>query len=239
LVTKLDGRQVKVLGQERVLQTSGAAVRFIKMSWIQNLFQTLGHPNIAYILLMLGIWGLYFELAHPGMVLPGVIGGLCLILGLLALSVLPIRMSGVLLILLSVILFVAELLTPTSGVLTIGGIIAFVLGSFLLFPPGPYGRVPWPMIVTCSATTAAFMALVMYLVVKAQRSGVVAGVERLLGLLGQAQCELDPDGVILIQGEQWSARSLSGRISAGDMVRIDEVEGLKLIVSKSQEGQDT
>jgi len=235
LTAKLDGMQVKVLGEVRVLHTHSVEYQFAKMSWVQSLFQILGHPNIAYILLMLGIWGLYFELANPGMVLPGVVGGLCLILGLLALSVLPINLAGVLLILLAVILFVAELMTPTSGVLTIGGIIAFVLGSFLMFDESPYGRVPWSMIITCSGMTALFMALVMHLVLKAHHGQVVSGVRRLIGESGQAQSLLDPDGVVLIHGEQWSARSQSGRIESGETIEVQAVEGLKLKVRKSQE----
>jgi len=204
----------------------------VKMNWVQHLFQTIGHPNVAYILLMLGIWGLYFELANPGILFPGIVGALCLILGMLALSVLPVSLSGVLLILLAVVFFVAELFTPTFGILSAGGIIAFVLGSFLLFPASPYGRVPWSLIITCSVTTATFMAFVLYLVVKAHQKRVFVGVEKMVGATGKAQSVLDPNGVVLVQGEQWSARSASGRIEDGDTVQVETVDGLRLTVRK-------
>jgi len=232
LLNKLNGRTVNVLGQDRVLRTSGGRLNLVKMNWVQHLFQTIGHPNVAYILLMLGIWGLYFELANPGILFPGIVGALCLILGMLALSVLPVSLSGVLLILLAVVFFVAELFTPTFGILSAGGIIAFVLGSFLLFPASPYGRVPWSLIITCSVTTATFMAFVLYLVVKAHQKRVFVGVEKMVGATGKAQSVLDPNGVVLVQGEQWSARSASGRIEDGDTVQVETVDGLRLTVRK-------
>jgi len=230
LLAKVNGREVQIAGRTVRLNTLNAELRYQSMNWIQKLFHTLAHPEIAYILLMLGIWGLYFELANPGAVLPGVIGGLCLILGLLALQILPIQPAGGLLILLAIVLFIAELKITSHGILTAGGIIAFVLGSFLLFPASPYGKVPWPMILTSSGLTAAFFSLVLYLVVKAQRSKVVMGVERLSGMQGVAQSDLGPTGIALIDGEQWSVESVAGSIPRGQTIEVVNVEGLTLKV---------
>lgn len=230
LLAQIHGRQVRIGNRTVQLNTLGGQIKYQKMTWMQEFLDALAHPEVAYILLMLGIWGLYFELANPGVILPGVIGGLCLILGMLALQILPYNLAGVLLILLAVILFIAELKTVTNGILTAGGIIAFVLGSFLLFPAEPYGKVPWSLILVCSGMTGGFFAFAMWLVVKAQRSRIVMGVERLAGVCGIAQSELSPAGFVLVDGEQWSAESIAGPIRAGDKVEIVRVEGLKLRV---------
>jgi membrane-bound serine protease (ClpP class) len=232
LLVKIDGKTVMVGGKPRTLHTRDARLVYQPTNWVQNFFQVLGHPNIAYILLILGIWGLYFELANPGMVFPGVVGGVSLILGLLALSVLPVNLAGVLLILLAVILFTADLFTPTHGVLTAGGIISFVLGSFLLFPASPYGKVHWDLIIVASGTTAVFFALVLWLVIRAQRLKVIMGVEQLAGTFGVTQSKLDPMGIALVGGEQWSAESVEGPINEGEKIVVVCVAGLKLKVRK-------
>lgn len=233
LLARLDGRTVQVESQSQILHTRDAEVTYRDTNWIQNLFQTLGHPNIAYILLILGIWGLYFELANPGMVLPGVVGGLSLILGLLALSVLPVNWAGLLLIVLAVVLFTADLFSPTHGVLTVGGVIAFVLGSFLLFPAvPPYGRIPWELIAAGSGSTALFFGAVLWLVIKAQRGQGIMGVDRLTGAMGVAENDLDPRGVVHVRGEQWSAESEEGTIAKGSKVEVVAVQGLVLRVRR-------
>ncbi len=232
LLVKIDGRTVMVGGKSRILHTRDASLVYQQTNWIQNFFQVLGHPNVAYILLILGIWGLYFELANPGMIFPGVVGGVCLILGLLALSVLPVNLAGVLLIILAVILFTADLFTPTHGVLTVGGIISFILGSFLIFPASPYGRVDLSLIMAASGTTAVFFALVLWLVIRAQRSKVIMGVEHLAGAFGITQTKLDPQGIALVGGEQWSAESIEGPINEGEKIVVVCVAGLKLKVRK-------
>ncbi|MFA5863218.1 MAG: nodulation protein NfeD [Phycisphaerae bacterium] len=232
LLTKLDGRKIMIGGQPRILHTRNSEVVYRQPNWVQNFFQVLGHPNIAYVLLILGIWGLYFEMANPGMVLPGVVGGLSLILGLLALSVLPVNLAGVLLIFLAVILFTADLFTPTHGVLTVGGIIAFILGSFLLFPASPYGKVPWSLIIAGSGSTAVFFGFVLWLVIKAHHSKGIMGVERMPGMVGIAQSALNPAGVVHIRGEQWSAQSVEGLIEEGSTVEVVTVDGLILKVRK-------
>ncbi len=232
LLVQLDGRKVN-LGTEMVtLHTRDSEVIYQEPSSVQNFFQILGHPNIAYILLILGIWGLYFELANPGMILPGVVGGLCLILGLLALSVLPVNLAGLLLILLAVILFTADLFSPTHGVLTSGGVIAFILGSLLLFNPSPYGKVPWSLIIMSTGSTAVFFTIVLWLVIRAQRSKVIVGTERMVGMTGYAQSNLSPNGVVLVNGEQWSAQSVGEPIVDGEKIVVVEVDGLTLKVKR-------
>jgi len=232
LLTKIDGRKVMIAGEHRILRTRGSEVEYQKTNWVQDFFQVLGHPEIAYILIIIGIWGLYFELANPGLIFPGVVGGVALILGLLALSVLPVNLAGALLILLALVLFTVELFTPTHGVLTLGGIISFILGSFLLFPASPYGRVPWKLIIAGSGSTAAFFIIVLWLVVKAQRSKVIMGVEDIPGSSGFTQSDLDPLGVVHVQGEQWSAESIEGPIAKGTKIEVVSVQGLTLKVRK-------
>jgi membrane-bound serine protease (ClpP class) len=232
LLVKLDGRSVVVGGKPHILHTRDSRIVYQPTTWVQNFFQVLGHPNVAYVLLILGIWGLYFELANPGMVFPGVVGGVSLILGLLALSVLPVNLAGVLLILLAVVMFAADLFSPTHGVLTAGGIISFVLGSFLLFPASPYGTVGWDLILVAAGTTAVFFALVLWLVIRAQRSKVIMGVEQLAGAFGITQNKLDPQGIVLVGGEQWSAESIEGPINEGEKIVVVCISGLKLKVRK-------
>jgi len=241
LLDKIDGRELELAGRNIRLNTRNSEVVRHRPSWIQNFLHAISNPEVAYILLMLGIWGLYFELANPGMILPGVIGGVCLLLGMYALYVLPTNLAGVLLIILAIILFIAELKTVTNGILTIGGVISFVLGSFLLFSANtPFGAVPWDLIVVCSGATGGFFAVVLWLVIKAQRARIIMGIERLAGLLGVAQSKLSPSGVVLVQGEQWSAKSAGRPIDEGQRIRVIGVEGLTLKVepaSPDQQGE--
>jgi membrane-bound serine protease (ClpP class) len=234
LLAKLDGREVEVAGRPMVLQTLAGEVEYQKPSWVQNLFQVLGDPTVAYVLLIIGIWGIYFELANPGIIVPGAVGVISLILGLLALSVLPVNLAGLMLIVLAVVLFVADLFTPTNGILTGGGVIAFILGSFLLFPASPYGKVPWPLIIVATMTTTLFFVLILFLVLRAQRSRVIMGTEKLAGMPGVAQSQLDPHGVVLVGGEQWSAESVAGTIMDGEKIIVESIDGLTLKVRRAE-----
>jgi len=235
LLTQIDGKVVEVSGRNVRLSTQGAEIVRLEPTWVQEFLHAISNPEVAYILLMLGVWGLYFELASPGMIFPGVVGGVCLILGMYGLYILPTNLAGILLIILAVVLFIAELKTTTNGILTVGGIAAFVLGSFMLFPAqSPFGRVPWDLILVTTVMTAGFFLLVMVLVIKAQRRRVVMGVERLAGMQGVAQSALTPGGVVLVEGEQWTAQSVDGPVQAGEPVEVVAVDGLKLKVRRAQ-----
>ncbi|HID10949.1 MAG TPA: nodulation protein NfeD [Candidatus Latescibacteria bacterium] len=232
LLSKIDGRKVRLPLGERILHTEGAEVFEIKMSFRDKVLQALCNPNIAYILLILGFYGLIFELSNPGAILPGVIGGICIILALYALQMLPVNYAGLLLILLALGLFIADIKVPSYGMLTLGGIVAMTLGSLMLFKaPGSLLSVSWPVILAAVLTTAAFFLFAIGMAIKARFAKPVSGREGLVGERGVARTPLDPFGTILVHGELWQAWS-EEPVVEGEEVEVLAVEGLKLKVRK-------
>ncbi len=231
LLTALDGRSWEKPGAGKgVLAVKDAPVRRIEMSAFQRLLSALAHPNIAYLLMSLGFLGLYFELAHPGVVLPGVIGGICLLLGLFALSVLPVSYAGVGLLLLAVVFFVAEIKVTSYGLLTVGGIISLVLGSLLLFrSPDPAMRLSRSLIFAVAVVAAAIALLLALLVARSQRAPVRTGKESLLGARAVARTRLAPAGKVFLQGEWWNAVA-DGDVPAGAEVEVIAVDEMTLKV---------
>jgi membrane-bound serine protease (ClpP class) len=192
----------------------------------------LSDPNIAYILMMLGIYGLIFELSNPGAILPGVVGGICLILAFYAFQTLPINYAGLLLILLGIILFVAEIKVPSYGMLTVGGIVSMALGSLMLVKTDiPYMRISYLVIIPSVMATALFFALVIGMAWRAHRHQPMTGMEGLIGLTGVAKTDISPHGQILLQGELWEADS-TDRIQAGEDVEVTGIDGLKLHIRR-------
>jgi membrane-bound serine protease (ClpP class) len=234
LLSKVDGRQVKTSHGAVTLHTRGATVQPVAIGWRDRFLGLITDPNIAYILLMLGMLGLFFELANPGVVLPGVIGGISLILAFFAFQSLPINWAGLLLILFGIVLLIAEIKVASHGVLTIGGIIAILLGSVMLVntPEFPLG-VSWMVIVPVVALTAGIFVLAVSAGVRAQMQRPTTGVSGLLHVTGVAQTALDPEGQVMVRGELWTAVASAPAIPAGERVRVVGVEGLKLKVERA------
>lgn len=232
LLHAIDGREVETTSGPKVLVTRDASVREIPMPLRLKILGGLSDPNIAYILMMLGIYGLIFELSNPGAILPGVVGAICLILSFYALQTLPINYAGLLLILLGLIMFVAEVFTPSHGLLTLGGIVAMSLGSIMLMQTdAPFLKISWAVIIPMIATSALFFTFVVGMGLRAQRPSPVTGMEGLIGLTVTAQTEISPEGRVLVQGELWEAVS-DEDIQAGERAEVKAVDGLKLVIKR-------
>jgi len=233
LIERIDGREVKTLWGTRTLELKGKAIDEFEMGWRYRLLDALSNPNIAYLLMMLGFYGLFFELSSPGVVFPGVFGAICLILAFFALQTLPVNYAGILLILLAIILFIAEVKVTSYGVLTLGGIISMTLGSVMLFEsPAPYLRVSWYIIVPTVLVTAGFFVFALSFALKAQLQRPVTGKEGLLGMRGEAVTALKPNGKVFVHGEYWNAVS-GGEIEAGETIEVTGISGLVLKVKRS------
>ncbi|MGH7409673.1 MAG: NfeD family protein, partial [Candidatus Methylomirabilis sp.] len=234
LLTALDGRAVTTARGKVVLRTKGVEVKRIEMGLRDKVLKVISDPTIAYILLMLGLAGLYFELSTPGAILPGILGGIFLILAFYAFQTLPINYAGLLLILLALILFIAELKVTSHGLLAAGGIAAMILGSLMLIKRSePFMRISMAAILWTTAATSAFFIFIVSVGLKAQRQKTTTGVEGLIGQVGTARTPLRPEGRIFVGGELWSARCEDGA-EAGEKVRVTAVSGLMLAVSKER-----
>lgn len=230
LLTKLDGREVDVNGKKVVLATKGGEVRELKMSIRDKILDTLSNPNIAYILMMLGVAGLYFELAHPGVIFPGVIGAICLILAFYSFQVLSVNYAGFLLIALAVILFLAEIKVASYGLLSIGGTICLLLGSLMLFKStSPYLRPSPEVLLPTIMITAGFFIFVASLAFRAHLRKPVTGSEGMIGLTGVAASRIAPNGKVFIHGEYWNADS-EEVIEEGEEVVVIGIKDLNIKV---------
>jgi membrane-bound serine protease (ClpP class) len=232
LLAKIDGRTVETGAGKITLKTKAARIVEVEMSFRDKILSVISNPTIAYILLILGMAGLYFELSTPGAVLPGVLGGICLILAFYAFQTLPINYAGLLLIILGVILFIAEVKVVSHGILTIGGIAALILGSLMLIDsPAPFLQISLSAILGVTAATTAFFVFAIGAVFRAHRRQPATGREGLVGQAGVARTRLNPDGLIFIRGEIWNATCGEG-VEPGEQVQVTSVAGLKLKVKK-------
>ena len=230
LLKKLDGRKLNVQGREIVLKTQGLEIHDYEPDWRSRLLAVITDPNVAYILMLLGIYGLFFELWNPGYVLPGVVGGISLLLALYAFQVLPISYAGLGLILLGIGFMVAEAFMPSFGALGIGGVIAFVVGSIILMDTDVQGyTIAWPLIAAVAAVSAAFFIGVVILALKARRRRVVSGQEEMIGALGETLENFKGEGRVRVHSEEWQARS-SAALKRGQKVKVVAIEGLMLTV---------
>jgi membrane-bound serine protease (ClpP class) len=236
LIEQLDGREVKVKEGVVVLDTRDTGTREVKMTFRERLLLLLTNPNIAYVLLLLGIYGLFFELQNPGMIFPGVVGGICLILGFYSLHVLPVNYAGVALLVLSAILFILEIYITSQGLLTIGGIAALVFGSLILFESDvPYLRVSWEVIMLVVIIVAGFVIFLLTLGVKAQFRRKTTGSEGIVGEVGTAKTDIKPaGGTVFVHGEFWNATS-DLAIKEGHRVRVLGVKKMVLKVEAIDE----
>lgn len=230
LLKQVNGRKVSVLGQEKTLDTADTTVQVVEPDWRTRVLAVITDPSVAYVLLLVGIYGLFFEFSNPGFVLPGVAGAICLLLAMFAFQLLPVSYAGLALILLGIAFMVAEVFLPSFGSLGIGGVIAFVVGSVMLIDtdvPG-YG-IPWPMIAGITAASALFLIFVVGAALKARRSPIVSGREELIGALGEMLEDTPGAGMARIHGELWAVRCAQP-LARGQKVRVTAIDGLVLQV---------
>jgi membrane-bound serine protease (ClpP class) len=234
LLSRIDGKRIELAsGNWVTLKTEGLAIKTLKMSFRDQLLSIISDPNIALILFMLGVYGILFEFWSPGAIFPGVIGGICIILAFFAFQMLPINYAGVALILLGIIMFIAEIKITSYGILSIGGVISILLGSLMLIDsPAQFLRISFvSVILPVVLVSAAFFLFALTMVVRAQRRRPTTGKEGLIGQTGVATTDLKPEGVVEIRGELWSAVA-EERIRAGEKVRVETMEGMKVKVAK-------
>ena len=234
LLIKIDGRTVKTKKETVTLRTKDAPVKKVDIGWRDRFLALITDPNIAYILLMLGMLGLFFELSNPGVILPGVIGGISLILAFFAFQSLPINYAGLLLILFGIVLLLAEIKIVSHGVLTIGGAISMILGSLMLFDAPEVGlRISWWVILPTVATTTGIFALAVGAGVRALYRKPTTGGAGMMGQTAVARSALAPAGEVFIQGELWRAVAEGEPVGEGERVTVVGVEGLTLKVRKT------
>ncbi len=232
LLAAIDGKEVVVAGSKRVLNAKNAVTDDKEMSTRQRILSAISDPNISYLLLLIGLAGLYFEFSTPGAILPGVIGGISLLLAFFGLSTLPVNYTGILLIIFGIILFIAEIKVMSSGLLTVGGVISLVLGSLLLFDsPEPALRLSFQVLIPAVMVASGFFIVVIYLAVKSQMRKHFTGAEAMIGEEVEVVRDIDKEGEVFIKGEYWKARS-DAPILKGAKAKIIKVEGMKLTVEE-------
>lgn len=240
LLSQLNGRTVKLSsGTEIKLQTRYAPVKRVPMGRVEKLLLALSNPDLAYLLLTIGMAGLMVEIYHPGLILPGVAGGISLLLGLYSLGTLDAYWGGLMLIILAFCLFIAEAFVASHGILGSGGVISLVIGSLILFSnnsPG-FGVDIWLILLT-ALIFAGLMALLVTAVVRGQKRTVTTGFEGLLGKKALAKTELNPDGKVFVSGEIWNAVSENGHVEQGEEVVITGIDGLKLKVRRTDTSKE-
>ena len=246
LLEQADGRKVVSPAGETILRLKGGQVKDVPMSFIESLLHLVAEPNIAYLLLSLGTLGLMMELYHPGAIFPGVTGAICLLLGFASLGTLPVGWAGVGLLVLAVALLLAELHAPGFGAFGVGALIAFILGSLLLFvpvtpasPAAPRVGVSLWLVGTMTVLFAGTLMLVGQRVWAAQRLAPRTGRGALVGKRGEVVSRLEPQGTVRIGGEAWSARSERGTVEAGTSVLVERVDGVVLVVRPPGEEAET
>ena len=230
LLTRIDGRKLTTSRGDMNLHSKDLTVETVERNWRSKLLGVITDPNVAYILMLLGIYGLFFELANPGFVLPGVIGGICLLLALFAFQVLPINFAGLALIVLGIAFMIAEVFAPGFGVLGLGGVLAFVAGSIMLMDSTlPGYAISLSLIIAVALSSAAFFFLIVGMAVKARRRPVVSGAEEMIGLVGVAHETFSEHGQVQIHGEIWQAESMEP-LQKGQPVCVVSRKDLVLLV---------
>jgi len=220
LLRQLNGRSIKLNDRTITLDTTHATIEHVMPDWRSRLLAVIGDPGIAYILMLLGIYGLIYEFSNPGMLFPGVVGGICLLLGLFAMQIMPISYAGLALMLLGIVLMISEAFVPSFGALGLGGIAAFIIGSVMLIDtdlPG-YG-LSWALIIPVAVVSALFSFFVASMALRARRRPVVTGAEELVGATGEALGDINPDGWARVHSEQWRVRS-KVPIPRGGLIRV-------------------
>jgi membrane-bound serine protease (ClpP class) len=226
LLSKIDGREISLKSGKKILNTLDINIRNFDMSWREKLFNHLADPNIAYIFMMLGMYGLIYELASPGAILPGIVGGICILLAFFSFQALPVNIIGVLLILFGVLLLILEVKVTSFGALTIGGATSLLLGSMMLIDTNvPALKVSLGVIIPSVAVTVLFALFAVGMGLRAQVRKIATGSEGLIGETGEAFTDLDRKGKVFISGEYWNAYSET-KISKGRTIRVVSVKGM-------------
>jgi membrane-bound serine protease (ClpP class) len=239
LLAKLDGRTVtRIDGVTTQLRLAGAEVIEYRKTTRERFVSAIADPNLAFVILILGALGIYVEFSSPGLILPGVAGGILVLLGLSALSVLPINWLGVALLVLAVALFILEANFASHGILGAGGAVAMVLGALLLVEGPPELQIRLGTAIGVTLPFAGITVFLLTLIIKARRAKVVTGSEGLIGELGTVQTELNPDGRVFVHGELWDAES-AVPLAAGSRVRVTKIDGLRLSVEPAAKEGDT
>ena len=232
LLRKIDGRTVETARGSVTLRTARARIIDRETDITERFLGMLSDPNIGFILMNVGTLGILVELYNPGAILPGVVGGIALILGLASFAILEVNAAGLLLILFAVLLFIADIKVPGHGVLTIGGVIAFVFGAILLTERQiPVLQISLRLIIATAAILAGFFLLAVSAGLRAQRVPRSSGGEQLVGAIGVVRSRLDPEGQVHVRGELWTAVSVGGPVEEGRPVRVVGVEGLRVRVT--------
>ncbi len=234
VLEQINGKKVKLAdGREVVINTEEAVASKSDMTLVEKTLQVISHPNVAYILLTLASIGLITEISNPGLIFPGVIGGICLFLAFYSLGVLNAGWAGLLLILLAFGLFITEIFVPAYGILTTGGIVSLVIGSLILFSESEASmQFDKSIIVYVAIFLAAFMAFLIWAVVKGQKRKVTTGKEGMIGQVALVKTALKPTGMVLVEGELWKAELDEGQAQPGDQVIIKKIDNLKLYVTR-------
>lgn len=237
LLRQIQGRTVQVAGEQRTLETQGLAVEVIAPDWRNRLLAAITNPQVAYILMIIGIYGLFFELSSPGAVLPGVLGGICLLLALFAFHVLPINYTGLALMLLGLLFMIGEAFLPSFGSLGLGGIIAFVVGSLMLWDEtGPGYEIPLSLILGFALASGVMIMGLGTMLIRQRRRAVVSGAEQMLGATGVALADFDGLGRVRVHGESWQARC-DQPLRRGEAIRVIRLDGLILSVQPLPKGE--
>lgn len=234
LLTAINGKSVTIHNQIYILHTDNIVMQNIQPNWRSKILAIITDPSIAYILLLIGIYGLFFEFAHPGFVLPGVVGAIALIFASYALNMLPISYAGLSLIILGLIFLIAEAFVPSFGALGFGGIIAFIIGSiFLMNTDDSAYHIDLSLIITMAVINALFFLGIVGMAIRSRQRKIVSGREALLNSQGIALENFEKEGWILVNGERWQAIS-STPIKQHQAVRVSEIKGLKLVINAIQ-----
>ncbi len=233
LLDECDGKSVSLPSGEKILETKGIEVKRIEISLRDRILEIISNPNIAYLLYAIGMLGIFFEFSNPGAIYPGIVGAISLILAFFAFQTLPINYAGLLLMVLALIFFVAEIKVTSYGALTIGGIISMLLGSLMLIEsPAPYMRVSLSIIIIVVAATALFFIFAVGMGLRAQRRKTTTGDKGMVGMKGVARTKLDPEGSVFVHGEIWKAVA-DQTIKKGEKIKVVGVEDLTLKVTKA------
>jgi membrane-bound serine protease (ClpP class) len=236
LLRQADGRKVDLDGRMTTLSVKGVNVVRHEMSLKQRIVNAIADPNIAYMLLMAGILGLYMEFSNPGVLFPGITGAICLVMALISLQLLSFNYAGLFLILLGIALLVGEAFMPSFGILGIGGVISLALGSFLLFDtPNSDLTIDATIVYTAVATMAALVLAIGYLVFRSQKAKPTLGMDGLIGEIGEVRAKLNPSGKVFVHGEYWNAQTQTdGQVDVGEKVQIVGYDGMNLKVKRLQ-----
>jgi len=238
LLNQVNGKEIKLNNGNKILQTSNATVETFEMGFFQKVLSRISDPNIAYILMMLGFYGLLFELFSPGAIFPGIVGVICLILAFYSMSSMPVNYAGLALIIFGIILYLLEIKVISHGLLAIGGTVSVLLGSMILFRSRPeenFVSLSWAVIISVTVFSTLFFLFLVTMGLRAQRAKPVSGKNALIGKFAETVAPLDLQGLVKISGETWNAVSLSGKISENKKVIIKEIQGLTLYVEPADQ----